>query len=336
LAQLSSSIFQKKFKKLKVNYIGSKALKSCRYFYILVLTTINPFILKAELIIDAPIIDKKEIWIKNVNKPHFDHPFHFHQFCELAWVEKSFGKIIIGDYAGFFSEGELIMEGPELPHLWRCDDIFYKPINGLYTNAYALYFSATIIQNITDCLESISLFKDLLNKAQRGLRFYGETKITIVDLFQKMINSKGLEQMGYFLRIIHILNKTSEFEYLASIGYENRFNGNHDMDRFNEVYQFLLTNFYREINLIEVAKICHLTPTAFCRFFKMRTQKTFIRFLNEIRIGHACKLLQDEKYSVIDICYESGFNTPANFFKFFKLITGKTPNEYRKHFHGME
>ena len=292
--------------------------------------------MKAELIIDAPIIDKKEIWIKNVNKPHFDHPFHFHQFCELVWVEKSFGKIIIGDYAGFFSEGELIMEGPELPHLWRCDDVFYKPENNLRTNAYGLYFSPVIIQSMTDLTESIILFKELLIKAQRGLRFYGKTKIAIIDRFQKMIDSDGLDQMGYFLQIIHILNTTSEFTCLASIGYKNRFYSSHDIDRFNGVYQFLLTNFHREINLIEVAKICHLTPTAFCRFFKMRTQKTFIRFLNEIRIGHACKLLQDDKYSVIDICYESGFNTPVNFFKFFKLITEKTPNEYRNHFNGME
>lgn len=291
--------------------------------------------MKPELIIDAPIIDKKEIWIKNINKPHFDHPFHFHQFCELVWIEKSFGKIIVGDYAGIFAEGELIMEGPELPHLWRCDDIFYRSVEELYTNAYALYFSANIIQNITDCLESISLFKDLLHKAQRGLRFFGKTKIAIVDLFRKMIRSEGLEQMSYFLRIVHILNKTSEFEYLASIGYENKFNGNNYIDRFNEVYQFLLTNFHRTILLDEVAKICHMTPPAFCRFFKIKTQKTFIRFLNEIRIGHACKLLQNENYSVINICYESGYNTPVNFFKFFKLITGKTPNEYRNHFNGM-
>ncbi|MEO9004885.1 MAG: AraC family transcriptional regulator [Ginsengibacter sp.] len=292
--------------------------------------------MKPELIIDAPIIDTKQIWIKKVSKPHFDHPFHFHQFCELVWVEKSFGKIIVGDYAGIFSEGELIMEGPELPHLWRCDDIFYTPSNNLHTNAYALYFPPDIIQNITDHQESIVLFEGLLNKAQRGLRFYGKTKITIIVLFQKMIDSEGLEQMGYFLEIIHILNKTSEFEHLASISYENKFDCNHDLDRFNEVYQFLLTNFRREINLIEVAEICHLTPTAFCRFFKMRSQKTFIRFLNELRISHACKLLQNENYSVMDACYESGFNTPVNFFKFFKVITRKTPQEYRNHVKKME
>ncbi len=285
--------------------------------------------MKAELIIDAPIIDKKEIWIKKVNKPHFDHPFHFHQFCELVWVEKSYGKLIVGDYAGIFSEGELILAGPELPHLWRCDAIFYKGRKNLHTKAFGLYFPPTLIPAITDDAESITLFKDLLNKAQRGLRFYGKTKETIIDLFQKIINSEGLERMGYFLRVIHILNKTSEYEYLASIGYEHKFNNKHDMDRFNEVYQFILKNFHRDILLTEVAQICHMTPTAFCRYFKMRTQKTFIRFLNEIRIGQACKLLQNDDHSIKDIYYDCGYNNPVNFFKFFKIITGKTPKEYR-------
>ena len=285
--------------------------------------------MKAELIVDAPILDTKQIWIKKIIKPHFDHPFHFHQFCELVWIEKGFGKIIVGDYAGIFSEGELIMEGPELPHLWICDDIFYKHKRNLYTKAYGLYFPPNLVPNITDDPESITLFNGLLDKAQRGLRFYGETKEQIIDLFQKMINSKGLQQMGYFLAVMHTLNKTSEFEYLASAGYEHKFNNNHDLDRFNDVYQFLLTNFHRDIGLDEVAEICHLTPTAFCRFFKNRSEKTFIRFLNEIRIGHACKLLQNDKYPIKDIYYECGYNNPVNFFKTFKLLTKKTPKEYQ-------
>ncbi len=289
----------------------------------------NLFAMKAELIIDAPIINKKEIWIKKVIRPHFDHPFHFHQFCELVWVQKGFGKMIVGDYTGLFSEGELIMEGPELPHLWRCDDIFYELKKGFYTKAFAIYFCPTIIQNITDNPESILLFTALLGKAKRGLRFYGQTKSTIVVLLQKMLNSEGLEQMSYFLRVIHILNKTSEFEYLASIGYENKFNSKRDVDRFSKVYQFLLTNFYRDISLTEVAQICHMTPTAFCRFFKMRSQKTFIRFLNEIRVGQACKLLQNDEEPIKDIYLACGYNNPTNFFKFFKIVTGKTPKEYR-------
>jgi AraC-like DNA-binding protein len=102
------------------------------------------------------------------------------------------------------------------------------------------------------------------------------------------------------------------------------------MERFNDVYQFLLRNFSRDIMLEEVARICNMTPNAFCRYFKQKTQKTFTRFLNEIRIGHARKLLQNENYSIKDICYECGYNNPVNFFSFFKQITGQTPKAFRQ------
>lgn len=292
------------------------------YFYI---TTA----MKAELIVDAPIIDKKEIWIKKIHKPHFDHPFHFHQFCELVWIEKSYGKVVIGDYTGNFSEGELIMEGPELPHLYKCDPIFYDRSKNLCTKALSLYFPSTLIPNVTDHTESLTLYGDLLARAKRGLRFYGKTKQEVVDLIRKIEKSDGIRQLGYFLMIVHILNKTTEFEYLASVGYKNQFDNTFDVSRFNEVCDFVLKNFQRDIMLKEVASICNMTPNAFCRYFKARTQKTFIRFLNEVRIGHACKLLQDDIFSIQQIGYECGYNNPANFFKFFKLIAGRTPKEYR-------
>src|SRR5882762_5383292 len=179
--------------------------------------------MKAELIVDAPIADKKEIWVKKIHKPHFDHPFHFHQFCELVWIEKSYGKVIIGDYTGNFAEGELIMEGPELPHLYRCDAAFYKDKQGFYTKALSLYFPSTLVPTITDHTESLSLYGDLLDKAKRGLRFYGKTRETVIELIKKMDKTEGIQQLGYFLMIVHILNRTTEFEYLASIGYKNQF-----------------------------------------------------------------------------------------------------------------
>jgi AraC-like DNA-binding protein len=285
--------------------------------------------MKAELIVDAPIIDKKEIWVKKIHKPHFDHPFHFHQFCELVWIEKSYGKVIIGDYTGNFAEGELIMEGPELPHLYRCDTVFYQQRKGLCTKALSLYFPSTLIPTITDHTETLSLYGDLLDKSKRGLRFYGKTRTEVIELIKKINQTDGIQQLGYFLMIVYILNKTTEFEYLASISYKNQFDNKRDMNRFNEVCDFMLKNFHRNIMLQEVAAICNMTPNAFCRYFKTRTQKTFIRFLNEIRIGHACKLLQHDDLSIQQICYECGYNNPANFFKFFKFIAHKTPKEYR-------
>ena len=91
-----------------------------------------------------------------------------------------------------------------------------------------------------------------------------------------------------------------------------------------------MSNFHREISLQEIANVSHMSPTAFCRYFKSRTQKSFTQFLNELRVGHASKLLHDKSYSISDVCYESGFNNFTNFNKFFKAITKETPSNYRR------
>ncbi len=128
---------------------------------------------------------------------------------------------------------------------------------------------------------------------------------------------------------MELLSQSKEYEYLASLSYKNMY-AEKDTGRIHKVYQFLIQNFHRDVELQEVSDLCNLTPNAFCRFFKSRTQKSFTQFLNELRIGHACKLLQNEVYSVSDVCYECGYNNLTNFNKFFKNITGKTPSEYRK------
>jgi AraC-like DNA-binding protein len=288
--------------------------------------------MKASLIMDADIVGKKKIFIKRFSRPYFSHPLHFHQFCELVWIEKGHGKVIIGDYAGDFSEGELILEGAGLPHLWRCDDVYYRK-KDLLTRAICIYFPTGFIGDLTDDENVLAADRDLLNRAQRGLRFTGETRTTVIQLIKKAAGSQGLEQMAHFLQIMDILQKTRDYQPLAGVIYKHA-NNPFDLDRFNEVYQFLLNNFTHDIMLEEVARICNLTPPAFCRYFKAKTQKNFSRFLNEIRIGHACKLLQDEAVSIKNLCYECGYNNPVNFFKFFKLITGMTPGDYRKALQG--
>lgn len=285
--------------------------------------------MKAALIMDADIVGKKKIFIKRFSKPYFSHPLHFHQFCELVWIEKGHGKIIIGDYAGDFSEGELILEGAGLPHLWRCDAVYYKKKQQLLTKATCIYFPVGLIEGLTDDEQVQAAHRELMQQAQRGLRFSGETRAAVVQLIRKAAASKGLEQMACFLQIMHVLQKSREYQPLAGVIYKHA-NSAFDLDRFNEVYQFLLDNFTHDIMLEEVAKICNLTPAAFCRYFKGKTQKNFSRFLNELRIGHACRLLQDEKVPIKNLCYECGYNNPVNFFKFFKLITGVTPGEYRR------
>lgn len=285
--------------------------------------------MKPELIIDAPIIGEKKIWIKKVKNAHFDHPFHYHKLCELTWVEKGFGNLIIGDYVGSFDEGELILNAPEVPHLWKCDSVFYKAEQNKYTKATSVYFPLDLITHITDDIESIRLYEDLMLRAQRGIRFNGTTKKKIVKQIVKISKHRGLTQTGIFLKIVDLLIGTKEYTSLASINYQKSTDEN-DIQRFNDVYQYLLLNFQKTITLNEIADICNMAPNSFCRFFKKKTQKTFVQFLNEIRVGHACKLLHDENLSLKEIYYECGYNNPTSFFTAFKQAKGITPNEYRE------
>ena len=285
--------------------------------------------MKPELIVDAPIIGEKKIWVKKIYKPYFDHPFHFHKLCELTWIEKSHGKLIIGDYVGNFSEGEIVLSSPELPHLWKCDAAYYKNSKDLYTKAVGLYFPVDLINRITDETAINNNYNKLIQNAERALRFYGETRKTVNNKMRELVEAGGLLQLSIFLEIIDILSWSVEYEFLASLGYRKSSNLN-DIERFNEVDQFLLSNFQRDIKLEEVAGICNMAPNSFCRFFKQKTQKTFTQFLNELRIGHAKKLLQNENYPIKDICYECGYNNPVNFFNFFRQIVKQTPKQFRE------
>ncbi|KIO75289.1 hypothetical protein TH53_21580 [Pedobacter lusitanus] len=284
--------------------------------------------MKAELIVDAPIVESRDIWVKKINKPYFDHPFHFHQVCELVWVDKGFGKFIIGDHIGNFSHGELILHGAGLPHLWQCDKAMYTNPD-LFTKATTIYFSSAFIINLTDNPELVTITHELLRKAKRGLRILGNTRDLVINEIKKIEGSKGFQQLSHFLLILDLLSYSNEYEYLSGIRYENPAT-EFDLNRFTQVYQFAINNFHRDIMLTEIADLCNLTPNAFCRYFKSKTQKTFSRFMNELRIGHACKLLQDENNTIDSICYSCGYNSQVNFFKFFKLIMNKTPGEYRQ------
>lgn len=284
--------------------------------------------MKAQFI-DVFLENKNTIHLKKVEKFFLDNPFHFHHLCELVWIEESFGKRIIGDNVNNFSDGDLVLMSPNLPHIWQNDPVFFRKKKGYNSKATVLYFPADFITGLSDETAVIQPTIELIEKASRGMQFYGETHAKVTALLKNISEISGLKKIIGFLNIIELLASSNEFELLASVSYKNVYDEK-DTKRINVVYQFLIHNFHRDISLKEVSSVSNMSPTAFCRFFKSRTQKSFIQFLNELRVGHACKLLQNEDYSISDVCYESGYNNLANFNKFFRIIKSKTPSEYRR------
>jgi len=133
------------------------------------------------------------------------------------------------------------------------------------------------------------------------------------------------------LEALITISNSDNFSILSSIGFQPNIRATEN-DRINSIYQYSLANYKRKIQMEEVAAVAYMSPNSFCRFFKSKTRKTYSNFLIEIRVGIACKLLIENKLSIKQICYESGFNNFASFHKYFKLITGKTPLNYQREF----
>ncbi len=290
--------------------------------------------MKAQLI-NISLESKRTIQIKKVDQFHLDSPYHFHQLCELVWIEEGTGKRIIGDRIENYSAGDLVLMSPNLPHIWQNEPVPSSPKNKCRTRATVIYFPPDFVLNLSDEPAIIRPIEQLIRNASRGIRFYGETHEKVTRILADISPHDGFRKLLSFFSVTDILSGSREFESIASVSYHNA-HDEKDIQRFNEVYQFLIQNFRRDIRLEEVAAICHMAPTAFCRYFKSRTGKTFTEFLHEIRIGHACRLLQDKNNSISDSCYKSGYNNLASFNKLFKQINHKTPSDYRKHYTELE
>lgn len=284
--------------------------------------------MKAQFIELSPPTEKT-ILIKQVDQEFLSNPLHFHELCELVLILESYGKRVVGNHVDSFSAGDLVLMGPNIPHIWRNDDIFLNPDHDERARAIVIYFPADFLLRLTDDQGTIITMQQFIKKAKRGLRFQGHTLEKATDLIKSLIHKKSFSRITGFLNLIELLHQTEECENLASEGYKPSF-GEQETNRINNVYIYVMQNFRDEVSLGVAAGLVNMTPNAFCRFFKKHTQKSFSKFVNEMRIGHACKLLMNKQLSISEICYQSGYQNLTNFNKFFKTIINKSPREYRK------
>ncbi|TDW95897.1 AraC family transcriptional regulator [Dinghuibacter silviterrae] len=283
--------------------------------------------MKANLI---PIGATETISIKKINEHHYSSPFHFHKICELNHVVSSCGKRIVGDNIDNFSDGDLVLMSPDLPHIWYNDPVILNnPPKTKLAKAVVVYFPINFLDKLTSDNLALIKTKKMMEKANRGLRFYGTTQKFVSKKLSTIAEKNGFERIIAFLEIIEALTESREYEQLASVGYAHNFN-ERDTERMTRVFKYLMQHFADPISLQEIADVANMTPPAFSTYFRKRTQKCFTTFLNEIRVGHACKLLEDPDLAILDICFSSGFQNATHFNKMFKQFIGRAPSEYRK------
>lgn len=262
--------------------------------------------------------------------PYLLKKWHYHIELELVLILKSEGSCFVGDSIEKFEVGDIILIGENLPHMWLNDEDYFQQNADQTSKAIVIHFKKDYLGTSFFETPEMNHIWNLFNRARLGLKFLN-TNPQLIEIIQDLSKQSGFEKTMSFINILNQLAKHKETKSLASEGFVNSFKPikNETQDK---VHAYIFKNFNKDIPLEEVAQIAHMNASAFSRFFKRINNKTFSRYLSEIRIGYACKLLLEEKYTIATICYESGFNNISNFNRQFKLIMNSTPSVYlRKH-----
>jgi len=272
-----------------------------------------------------PINESFKIW-RNF-RPYHHNPWHYHPECEITYIFKGWGILFVGDQMVEYGDDELIMMGPNLPHEWR-SHVINTP--DLYSESVSIHFNQFFLGETFYQLAEAAMLRDFLTHSVRGIKIEDpHVKATLKHTLNELIIAGGIPKIYKLLEVLHLMAACNDRQYLSSNSFVDSIDQSNN-HRINQVYAYVMKNFTKAISIGEVATVINMTPTSFCRFFKDRTHKSFIRYLNEIRVGYACRLLLEGKLSISQIAYESGFGNLSNFNKQFREVKGITPTMFIK------
>jgi AraC-like DNA-binding protein len=280
-----------------------------------------------------PIIEKLPLsddtsFVARIHRtPNFEVPWHQHIENEIILFTEGAGLSFVGNYVGEFETGDIFFLGANLPHTFQKTD-------GVITGAVVIHFRDDFWGKEFLNLPESKGVQQLLNTSLQGLRITGKSKEALHPLITSLEREKGFERIITLCEILNALDKSEDFIRLSS--QEVKQINNKNRQRIDRIFHYTMENFKEPIELSKIAGIADMSIPAFCNYFKKSTRKKYIDFLNEIRIGYACKLITDTQITIESAGYESGFNTLANFNKQFLKVKKMTPSKYRKIFLGRE
>jgi AraC-like DNA-binding protein len=279
-------------------------------------------------LLDRSSLSNSSFTAKVNEYPYFLKLWHYHPELELVVVLSSEGTSFIGDSIDKFKVGDVVLIGKNLPHMWLNDESYFDKDFSKSAKAIAIHFKDDFLGATFFTTPEMIHLLELFDRAKFGLKFL-EIDEALINEIHRMLELKGFEKTIAFLAILHKLAKHKQTKRLSSMGYVNSFQSSYS-DAQNRVQAYIFNNFNKDITLEEAANIAHMNTSAFSRSFKRINRKTFSKYVVEIRIGYACKLLIENKLNITAICYESGFKNVSNFNRQFKRIMNCTPSEYLK------
>ncbi|RYY61331.1 MAG: AraC family transcriptional regulator [Chitinophagaceae bacterium] len=268
--------------------------------------------------------------IRRDNVPFVNNHLHYHPEVELIYIKEGSGTQLIGDHIETFKSGDVILIGANLPHFWSFDQHYFSdPLTK--PDIYVAHFSENFWgREFLEIPENLPLRK-VLQRAGRGIKLSSRVQQEVGHGLEKMLDASGPRRLLLLQEALLVASEDKNCRSLSSESFQPSLTDGEN-DRINQVYQYSLENYKRKILISEIAAVACISPHSFCRYFKTKTKKTYSNFLIELRVSMACKLLIENRISIKQICFESGFLNFSSFHKYFKMITKKTPLNYQRDF----
>lgn len=252
----------------------------------------------------------------------FDFPTHYHPEYEINYVENAKGKRIVGESISNYEGCDLVLTGPNIYHSWQSE-------TGGAELVVTIQFQKDLLPHSFQNKNLLGPIREMLERSQRGIEFSQDTIASIAPRIKELMKENGFHSFLEFLAILHDMAISENQRVLCS----QSFSPEIDMFKSRRIRlasDFINRNYQNKIKIEDLANLIGMTNSSFCHFFKKRTNKSFVDYLNEVRIGHASVQLIETTKSISEVCYNCGFNNVSNFNRIFKEKKKHTPSEFRK------
>jgi len=269
--------------------------------------------------------------VKEEIATQFAAPFHFHQGYEFTYIVKGHGKFYGGDNILNFTEGDLYLFGIGFPHYFINDKSLIK--SGELAHSIVIQFDDNFLGGEFYLQPEFFMIKTVLKTAHLGIKITNPST-QLKRLMTDAPKTPGLKGLINLLRILETVAslKKEETAIISTDIFENSIITKKKENKLDEVYRYVLENFKEQVTSQKAASLAFMNESAFCRYFKRRTNKTLSQFVNHVRVTHAIHLLTEGDMSISKVSFECGFDNLSYFNRQFKTVTGKTPYTYRKEF----
>lgn len=259
-------------------------------------------------------------------KENFYNYYHRHDEAQITYILKGKGTIMVGNVLQTFHSGDVFVLKPNEPHM--LDREYESEEERGDIHAIHIFVNLERMEKLYH-VPDLEGIKDYFRSLDMSKKLDSSIASSMIHYFTNLLVKTGIPRFTEFLSLlnaltIHRSKAVSLYSGVRSVRYSDK-----DGARISQVYKYTFDNYFEDISVDQLASIVHMTPTSFCKFFKKHTMKTYISFLNEVRIEKACQiLLNNETENISEAAFQVGFNNIVHFNRVFKAITSTSPRKY--------